>query len=169
MFAPDDNAFAELPASMVESLLKDIRKLKDILTYHVVAGKLMAADVASLTSIKTVQGKKVSIDTKDGVKVNAAVYARPYFTDEKTAVFIMAERLTHENVKSNPSAAYLFMEVGEGYTGKRLYLNKIKEEQNEKLVSDICRKCDYSYYNMSTSYVVYFNVEKILPLIGDGT
>ena len=72
MFALDDNAFAKLPAVMVASLLKDIPKLKDILTYHVVAGKLMAADVASLTSVKTVQGKEVSIDTKDGVKVNKA-------------------------------------------------------------------------------------------------
>ena len=72
MFALDDNAFAKLPAGMVASLLKDIPKLKDILTYHVVAGKLMAADVASLTSVKTVQGKEVSIDTKDGVKVNKA-------------------------------------------------------------------------------------------------
>jgi len=101
-------------------------------------------------------------------KVNAAVYARPYFTDDTTAVFIMAERLTHENVQSNPWAAYLFMETGEGYTGKRLYLKKMKEEQNEQLVKDICRKCDYSYYDIHTLYVVYFNVEKILPLIGDG-
>ena len=100
-------------------------------------------------------------------KVNAAVYARPYFTDDTTAVFIMAERLTHENVQSNPWAAYLFMETGEGYTGKRLYLKKMKEEQNEQLVKDICRKCDYSYYDIHTLYVVYFNVEKILPLIGD--
>jgi uncharacterized surface protein with fasciclin (FAS1) repeats len=72
LFAPDDNAFAKLPAGTVESLLKDIRKLKDILTYHVVAGKVMAADVSGLTSAKTVQGKEVSIDTKDGVKVNGA-------------------------------------------------------------------------------------------------
>jgi hypothetical protein len=102
-------------------------------------------------------------------KVNAAVYARPYFTDETTAVFIMAERLTHQNLQSNPWATYLFMEAGGGYTGKRLYLKKIKEEQNEKVVSDICRKCDYSYYDIGTSYVAYFNVEKILPLVGDGT
>jgi len=87
-------------------------------------------------------------------KVNAALYARPYFTDETTAVFIMAERLTHENVQSNPWAAYLFMETGESYQGKRLYLKKIKEEQNEQLVSDICRKCDYSYYDINTKYVV---------------
>ncbi|MFC2042257.1 pyridoxamine 5'-phosphate oxidase family protein [Chloroflexota bacterium] len=100
-------------------------------------------------------------------KVNTAVYARPYFTDDTTAVFIMAERLTHENLKSNPWASYLFMEAGEGYSGKRLYLKKVKEEQNEQLVSDICRKCDYSHYEIHTRYIVSFNVEKVLPLIGD--
>jgi len=102
-------------------------------------------------------------------KVNAAMYARPYFTDDTTAVFIMAERLTHENVQSNPWAAYLFMEAGEGYKGKRLYLKKRKEEQNEQLVSDICKKCDYSHYDLHKRYVVFFNVEKVLPLIGNGT
>ena len=72
VFAPTDDAFAKLPAGTVDSLLKDIPKLKDILTYHVVAGKVMSADVAGLTSAKTVQGKELSIDTKDGVKVNEA-------------------------------------------------------------------------------------------------
>jgi len=72
VFAPDDEAFAKLPTGNVGSLLKDVPKLKDILTYHVVAGKVMAADVAGLTSAKTVQGKEVSIDTKDGVKMNKA-------------------------------------------------------------------------------------------------
>ncbi|MDY6893032.1 MAG: pyridoxamine 5'-phosphate oxidase family protein [Chloroflexota bacterium] len=100
-------------------------------------------------------------------KVNAAVYARPYFTNDTTAVFIMAERLSHENVQSNPYAAYLFMEAGGGYTGKRLYLKKIKEEQNEQLVSEICRKCDYSQYDLHKRYVVFFNVENVLPLIGE--
>lgn len=106
--------------------------------------------------------------TADSVgKVNAAVYARPYLTADDTAVFIMAERLTHENLKSNPWAAYLFVEAGEGYTGKRLYLRKLKEEQNEQLVSEICRKCDYSHYETHKRYVVYFQVEKVLPLIGE--
>ena len=57
-------------------------------------------------------------------KVNAAMYARPYFADHKTAVFIMAERLTHANLKTNPWATYLFIESGPGYSGKRLYLKK---------------------------------------------
>jgi uncharacterized surface protein with fasciclin (FAS1) repeats len=76
VFAPGDDAFARLPAGTVDSLLRDIPKLKDILTYHVVAGKVMAADVAGLTSAKTVQGKELSIDTKDGVKVNEAKVIR---------------------------------------------------------------------------------------------
>jgi len=100
-------------------------------------------------------------------KVNAAVYTRPYFMDDDTAVFIMAERLTHENLQSNPWATYLFMEEGEGYKGKRLYLKKVKEEQNDQLISEICRKCDYSHYHIDTRYVVHFTVEKVLPLIGD--
>ena len=72
VFAPTDEAFAELPAGTVEALLKDKPKLTAILTYHVVAGKVMAADVMKLKSAKTVQGQDVSIDATDGVKVNDA-------------------------------------------------------------------------------------------------
>ena len=100
--------------------------------------------------------------------VNQAVYSRPYFKDDTTALFIMAERLTHANLQSNPWASYLFIESGEGYNGKRLYLKKIKEEQNELLIGEICRKCDYSQYDLHDRYVVSFKVEKVLPLIGDG-
>jgi hypothetical protein len=105
--------------------------------------------------------------TADGAgKVNAAVYARPHVMDEKTVAFIMAERLTHENLKSNPWATYIFMEAGGGWTGKRLYLKKIKEEQNDDLIKEICRKCDYSHYDIKKRFIVYFSIEKVLPLIG---
>ncbi len=56
-------------------------------------------------------------------KVGIAVYARPHFIEEETVAFIMADRLTHKNLESNPHAAYLFIESGEKYAGKRLYLN----------------------------------------------
>jgi uncharacterized surface protein with fasciclin (FAS1) repeats len=72
VFAPTDDAFKKLPAGTVEGLLKDIPKLTAVLTYHVVAGKMMAAEVAKQTSIKTVQGQSVTIDTSDGVKVDGA-------------------------------------------------------------------------------------------------
>ena len=99
-------------------------------------------------------------------KVNAAIYARPHVMDEKTVAFIMAERLTHENLKSNPWASYLFMEAGGGWSGKRVYLKKLKEEQNEDLIQEICRRCDYSGYDVKNRFVVYFSVENVLPLIG---
>ena len=74
VFAPTDEAFAKLPAGTVDSLLKDIPKLSAILTYHVVAGKVMAADVMKMDgqSAKTVNGASVSISTKNGVKLNGA-------------------------------------------------------------------------------------------------
>jgi len=73
VFAPTDEAFANLPPGTVEALLNDIPKLKSILTYHVVAGKVMAADVVNLSSAKTVNGQTVTITVKDGkVMVNNA-------------------------------------------------------------------------------------------------
>ena len=72
VFAPTDEAFAKLPVGTVEALLADITKLTAILTYHVVAGKVMAADVVGLNgqSAKTVNGATVSISTAGGVKLN---------------------------------------------------------------------------------------------------
>ena len=61
VFAPTDEAFAKLPARTVEALLKDPQKLASILTYHVVPGKVMAADVVKLETAKTVQGGTVKI------------------------------------------------------------------------------------------------------------
>ncbi|PZO35221.1 MAG: fasciclin [Leptolyngbya sp.] len=72
LFAPTDDAFAKLPAGTVDSLLKDVPKLKAILTYHVVSGKVMAADVSKLTKATTVQGTDVKIDASSGVKINDA-------------------------------------------------------------------------------------------------
>ena len=77
VFAPTDEAFAKLPKGTVEGLLKDIPKLTAVLTYHVVAGKVMAADVVKLKSAKTVQGQEVKIDASKWhlhktVKINDA-------------------------------------------------------------------------------------------------
>jgi uncharacterized surface protein with fasciclin (FAS1) repeats len=74
VFAPTDEAFAKLPAGTVETLLKpeNKEKLTAVLTYHVVAGKVMAADVTKLSSAKTLQGQSLTISTKGGVKVDNA-------------------------------------------------------------------------------------------------
>ncbi len=72
VFAPTDEAFAKLPAASLDALLKDKEKLSAVLTYHVVSGKVMAADVKP-GSVKTVQGQPLTVSTKSGsVMVNNA-------------------------------------------------------------------------------------------------
>jgi len=72
VFAPTDEAFAKLPKGTVEALLEDIPKLKSILTYHVVAGKVLASAVMTMDGkdATSVQGEKIKISTKNGVKLN---------------------------------------------------------------------------------------------------
>jgi uncharacterized surface protein with fasciclin (FAS1) repeats len=73
VFAPTDDAFAKLPKGTVDNLLKDVPKLKSILTYHVVAGKVTSADVVKLKTAKTVEGEDVKIDSSMGkVRINDA-------------------------------------------------------------------------------------------------
>ena len=77
VFAPTDDAFAKLPKGTVEGLLKDLPKLTAILTYHVVSGKVMAADAAKLKSAKTLQGQELKIDAAKwhlhkNIKINDA-------------------------------------------------------------------------------------------------
>ena len=76
VFAPTDEAFAKLPAGTVDALLKDVPKLKGILTYHVVSGTVMAADVMKMDgkTAKTVNGAGLKISTQDGVKLNGNVH-----------------------------------------------------------------------------------------------
>jgi uncharacterized surface protein with fasciclin (FAS1) repeats len=75
VFAPTDEAFAKLPAGTVESLLKPENKdkLRRLLTYHVVSGKVMAADAMKVTSAKAVSGDTITVATKGGgVTVDSA-------------------------------------------------------------------------------------------------
>jgi len=118
---------------------------------------------------ENVKGKGIIATADSKGKVGIAVYARPHFINEKTAVFIMADRLMHKNLQSNRSACYLFVEDASGYKGKRLYLSKIKEEENRDLVNQLrrrgCCPVDESY-KQGKRFVVYFRVNRVLPLIG---
>ena len=80
----------------------------------------------------------------------------------------MADKLTHSNLQSNPYAVYCFKEEGEGYSGKRIYLKKTQETDDENVIKELRRschcKCDEN--NQNKKFLVYFDVEKILPLIG---
>jgi hypothetical protein len=100
-------------------------------------------------------------------KVDAAVYSRPHVMDAETVAFIMRDSLTHHNLQSNPHAAYLFMEAGEKYVGKRLFLTKIREEQDTELAYKLRRR-KYPDDKKDPLFLVFFHVDKILPLIGAG-
>jgi|AntAceMinimDraft_12_1070368.scaffolds.fasta_scaffold23092_1 uncharacterized surface protein with fasciclin (FAS1) repeats len=71
VFAPTDAAFAKIPKADLDALLKDKAKLTAVLTYHVVAGKVMAADVKA-GKVKTVQGSEITVSTMGGVSVDNA-------------------------------------------------------------------------------------------------
>ena len=71
VFAPTDAAFEKIPKADLDALLNDKAKLTAVLTYHVVAGKVMAADVKA-GNVKTVQGSEMTITTMGGVMVDAA-------------------------------------------------------------------------------------------------
>jgi len=104
-------------------------------------------------------------------KVNVAIYARPHFLDQDddgTCAFIMSDRLSHDNVKQNPSAAYLFVEDREGYVGKRLSLTMIREETDFDKRCAIRRETapKISEEEGKTKYLVHFRIDGVRPLIG---
>lgn len=72
VFAPTDAAFAALPAGTLEALLADTEALTAVLTYHVVAGKAMAADVSGVDSVTTLQGGDLAVSTENGVSIGEA-------------------------------------------------------------------------------------------------
>ncbi len=103
-------------------------------------------------------------------EVDVAVYARPHFVDEQTLAFIMADRLSHRNLQSNPHAAYLFIEAGQGYQGKRLYLTKVAEETDAEKIEALRRRPSAQDCNGSSEarYLVHFRIDGVRPLVGDG-
>ena len=100
-------------------------------------------------------------------KVDAAIYARPHFMEDGSLAFIMRDRLSHHNLQSNPHAAYLFKEEGSGYTGKRLFLTRVREEQNTELLESLKRRKS-PYRNGEDRHLVFFKLDRELPLVGDG-
>ncbi len=76
VFAPTDEAFAKIPEDQLAALIADKDKLVAVLTYHVVPGKVMAADLAGVETVETVQGGAITVDTSDGVKVNGATVVK---------------------------------------------------------------------------------------------
>ncbi len=78
VFAPTDEAFANLPEGILDSLLlQNLPKLKRILAYHVAFGDVMAEDLMQIEEVETVEGSIVIVDTSNGIKVNDAKVITP--------------------------------------------------------------------------------------------
>ena len=103
-------------------------------------------------------------------KVDSAVYARPHIMEDGTLALIMRDRLSHQNLQSNPKAAYLFVEEGPGYKGKRFFMTKVGEEDDEEKIHSLRRRSrKYSETDdAEAKFLVYFRIDKELPLIGPG-
>jgi len=103
-------------------------------------------------------------------RVNVAIFARPHVMEDGAAAFIMPHRLTHNNLQSNPQAAYLFLEAGPGYKGKRLYLTKIREEQDTDLLYALRRRAYPAEKEQQEGprFLVFFQVDQVLPVVGAG-
>jgi len=102
-------------------------------------------------------------------RVNVAIYARPHFLDESddaTCAFIMSDRVSHENVKANPHAAYLFAEEGEDHVGKRLTLTMVREETDVEKIRSIRRRSVPPVGEEAVKYLVHFRIDAVRPLIG---
>jgi hypothetical protein len=119
---------------------------------------------------ESMKGKGVLATADDQGHVDVAVYARPHIVDKDTIAFIMPDRLTHHNLQSNIHAAYLFIEKGPGYKGIRLFLSKVREEEDSELLHSIRRKkyAAEKEGEETSRFLVFFKVDKVLPLIGPG-
>jgi uncharacterized surface protein with fasciclin (FAS1) repeats len=88
VFAPTDEAFAKIPKADLDALLKDKAKLTSVLTYHVVAGKVMAADVKA-GKVKTVQGSELTVSTSMGVTVDNAKVTKTDITADNGVIHVI--------------------------------------------------------------------------------
>lgn len=118
---------------------------------------------------KDAKGRGVLATTDARGLVDVAVYAKPHLMDDDTIAFIMRDRLMHHNLQSNSHAAYLFLEEETGYNGIRLFLTKMHEEQDTELLYSLrSKRYPSKKEEGKTLFLVFFKVDKVLPLIGAG-
>jgi hypothetical protein len=119
---------------------------------------------------ESTEGTGVMATADTAGNVDAAVYSRPHVLEDGTLAFVMRDRLTHHNVGENPHVAYLFLEHGPGYRGKRLFLVKVREERDSPLAEQLRRRhlSPEEDAAKGPKFLVVFRVERELPLIGAG-
>ncbi len=117
---------------------------------------------------ENIKGTGILATSDNEGNVDVAIYARPYVIEEHKIAFSMLERLSYANIQSNPKAAYLFMEQGEGYNGKRLYLTKLGEETDPERIKELKKQHNKIFTeDMINKHLVYFKIDKTRPLVGN--
>lgn len=120
------------------------------------------------TYFEDIKGLGVLATSAADGRVDAAVYSRPHVMEDGTIAFIMRDRLSHRNLQENPYAVFLFREDGPGYKGRRLMLKKVREETDPALIDKLRRRAYLSEKRSGDkSFLVYFEIEKTRPLIGE--
>jgi hypothetical protein len=116
------------------------------------------------------QGIGILLPIDASGQVNQAIYGRPYFLDDDDdgdCLFITSNRLSHDNVRPNPSASYLFIEEAEGYVGKQLSLTVIEDETAPEKIKAIRRRNISSIREEEGKYLVHFRIEGVTSLSGN--
>ena len=130
--------------------------------------RIMSKSMKLSEYFEKTQGIGVLATTDAAGQVNQAIYGRPHFPDDdETCSFIMSNRLSHDNVRRNPSAAYLFIEKGEGYVGKRLSLTLIGEETDPEKIKAVRHRNIPTVSEEEGKYLVHFHLEGVRSLIGN--
>jgi hypothetical protein len=123
---------------------------------------------------QSVSGTGILATADAAGKVNLAVYAIPHFLEDsdQRLAFVMSDRLSHDNITVNPHAAYLFIDNIEDHTGKRLFLTKIGEEDDQARIDSVRRhgrRRTADHEPPPRCWLVHFRVDGVRPLVGTGT
>ena len=116
---------------------------------------------------ETTEGTGILATSDSEGNVDLAIYSRPYVIEENIIAFSMLERTSYANIQSNPKAAYMFIEKGRGYKGKRLYLKKTGEEADPQRIEEIKSQRPKRHESTTDSarHFVYFSVENIRAVV----
>lgn len=89
---------------------------------------------------KEKNGISILSTAKSDGKLTIAIYSKPHVLEDNTIAFIMRERLSYRNLQTNPHAAFMFIEENGGYQGIRLFLKKMREDNDTEIIQKITRR-----------------------------
>ena len=117
--------------------------------------------------LRKTKGTGVLATSDSDGNIDVAIYSLPYVIEENKIAFSMLERTSYANIQSNPKACYIFIEKGQGYNGRRLYLKMVSEETDLKVIEEIKSQHIRRHQGKTDQprHFIYFSIEKTRPLI----